>query len=230
RGPGARTQCQNNLRQLILAFHSSPSTGRSDTFDTGALPPGCIGRGAIPEERLSWMVALLPNLEQDPLYRRIDLEKGYAGNLPTVEARIVTFVCPASKEPAPAPAVTHYVALSGIGRDAARQPAGARRDRFLGYDRLTSLSMIKDGTSNTIALMETRVGLGPWARGGFSTVRGFEPADLPLHGDDRPFGGHPEGMNAAMADASVRLIRSSIDPMKLSAAITIAGGESVDLD
>src|SRR5262245_45902291 len=126
REPAARTQCQNNLRQLILAFHSSPSTGRSDTFDTGALPPGCIGRGAIPEERLSWMVALLPNLEQDPLYRRIDLEKGYAGNLPTVEARIVTFLCPASKEPAPAPAVTHYVALSGIGRDAARQPAGAR--------------------------------------------------------------------------------------------------------
>ena len=37
-------------------------------------------------------------------------------------------------------------------------------------------------------------------------------------------------MNAAMADGSVRFIRSSIDPKKLAAAITIAGGEPVDLD
>ena len=100
----------------------------------------------------------------------------------------------------------------------------------MGYDRLTSLAMIKDGTSNTIALMETRSGLGPWARGGSSTLRGFDPADVPLHGDQRPFGGHQGGMNAAMADGSVRFIRSSIDPKKLAAAITIAGGEPVDLD
>ena len=61
----------------------------------------------------------------------------------------------------------------------------------MGYDRLTSLAMIKDGTSNTIALMETRFDLGPWARGGASTLRGFDPADVPLYGDQRPFGGHP---------------------------------------
>jgi hypothetical protein len=28
------------------------------------------------------MVTLLPNLEQDSLYRQFDLKKGYAGNLP----------------------------------------------------------------------------------------------------------------------------------------------------
>jgi hypothetical protein len=37
-------------------------------------------------------------------------------------------------------------------------------------------------------------------------------------------------MNAAMADGSVRFLPSSIDPKKLAAAITIAGGEPVDLD
>jgi prepilin-type processing-associated H-X9-DG protein len=120
--------------------------------------------------------------------------------------------------------------MSGIGDTAAGQPAGAVGNGFMGYDRLTSAAMIKDGTSNTIALLETRFDLGPWARGGASNLRGFDPADVPWHGDQRPFGGHAGGMHAAMADGSVRFIRSSIEPRNLAAAITIAGGERVDLD
>ena len=76
--------------------------------------------------------------------------------------------------------------------------------------------------------METRSGLGQWARGGSSTLRGFDPADASPRGDDPPFGGHPNGMNAAMADGSVRFLPSSIDPKRLAAAVTIAGGEPVD--
>jgi hypothetical protein len=184
----------------------------------------------MPEERLSWMVELLPYLEQNSLYRQFDLEKGYAGNRPAVQTRVKTFLCPASKDAATTDAVTHYVAMSGIGHDAARQPASAAGNGFMGYDRLTSLAMITDGTSNTIALMETRVGLGPWARGGASTLRGFDPADVPLHGDNRPFGGHSAGMMAAMADGSVRFLHPLIDATRFAAAITIAGGESVDLE
>jgi hypothetical protein len=174
------------------------------------------------------MVALLPYLEQDSLYERIDLEKGYAGNLPAVETTIKIFLCPTTKDGIPRDAVTCYVAMSGIGLDAATRPAGAPGNGFIGYDRLTSVSMIKDGTANTIALMETRSGLGPWARGGTSTVRGFDPADVPVFGDQRPFGGHKDGFSAAMADGSVRFFRSSIDPSKLAAAITIDGGEPYD--
>ena len=95
---------------------------------------------------------------------------------------------------------------------------------------VVKVPMIKDGTSNTIALMETRSGLGPWARGGASSVRGFALSDLPAIGDHRPFGGHTRGVNVAMADGSVRFIRDTIDPKILAAAITIAGGESVDWD
>ncbi len=175
------------------------------------------------------MVTLLPYLEQDSLYRQFDLEKGYAENLPATWRPIKTFLCPSGDLRA-GYAVTHYVAMSGIGPHAAEQPAGAPGNGFMGYDRLTSVIMIKDGTSNTIALMETRVGLGPWARGGASTLRGLDSTDVPLLGDDRQFGGHTAGMNAAMADGSVRFLRYSIDAKRLAAAITIAGGEPVDLD
>jgi prepilin-type processing-associated H-X9-DG protein len=120
--------------------------------------------------------------------------------------------------------------MAGIGPSAAAQPADTPGNGFMGYDRLTSLATIKDGAANTIALMETRSGLGPWARGGASNLRGFDPADVPWHGDDRPFGGHPGGMNAAFADGSVRFIRASIDPKNLAAAITIAGDEPIDLN
>jgi prepilin-type processing-associated H-X9-DG protein len=226
REPAARTQCANNLKQLMLAFHNFQSAGSSDPSAEGVLPTGCIGRGTEPEERLSWMVALLPYLEQDPLYGRFDQDKGYAGNLPAAQTTIKMFLCSAPTEEV-TDALTQYVAMSGIGLDAASQPAGAPGNGFMGYDRLTSFSKIKDGTSNTIALLETRSDLGPWARGGPSTLRGFEPTDVPPCGDGRPFGGHPSGMNAAMADGSVRFVSTSVHPATLAAAITIDGGEPV---
>jgi prepilin-type N-terminal cleavage/methylation domain-containing protein/prepilin-type processing-associated H-X9-DG protein len=239
REPAERIQCQNNLRQLMLAMHNFESTARPVPYPATAypdspaerlFPPGCFGPGTTPEERLSWMAALLPYLEQESLYRQLDLNKGYVGNLPAAQTGIKTFLCPGSKEAATVDAVTHYIAMSGIGPNAAGQPAGAAGNGFMGYDRLTAVTMIKDGTSHTIALMETRAGLGPWARGGGSTLRGFNPDDMPLQGDQRPFGGHSAGMNAAMADGSVRFLHSSIDPKRLAAAITIAGGEPVELD
>ncbi|MFO0929861.1 MAG: DUF1559 domain-containing protein, partial [Gemmataceae bacterium] len=117
---------------------------------------------------------------------------------------------------------------AGIGPNAAAHPAGADGNGFMGYDRRTTMADIKDGTSHTIAVMETRADLGPWARGGASTLRGFDPADGPWCGDGRPFGGHAEGIHAARADGSVCYFRHSIDPAKLAAAITIAGRESID--
>jgi hypothetical protein len=219
----------NNFRNLLLALHNSAETGTSDPSVAKSFPSGCYGPGATPEDRLSWLVVLLPYLEEDSIFRQVDLEKGYEGNIPTVDRRIRTFVCPAS-ELAPEAALTHYVAMSGLGLDAATRPAGAPGNGFMGYDRKTSLTMIKDGLSNTIALMETRSNLGPWARGGPSTVRGFDPADRPLWGDQRPFGGHTGAIHTGMADGSVRSIHASIDPANVGAAITIDGGEPVDLD
>ena len=174
------------------------------------------------------MVALLPYLEQDAVYKQFDLTKGYAENGAASHKSVKLFLCPA-RTPAESEAiVTHYVAMSGIGHDAATQPAGAIGNGFMGYERSTSMESLADGASYTIALMETRTGLGPWARGGPTTLRGFDPADLPLFVDGRPFGGHDKFCHAAMADGSVRTISSTIAPGRLAAAITIAGGEPFD--
>jgi hypothetical protein len=234
-----RSTCENQLKQVIIALHgfesseqpkSSPWMGHRSEDTEGSFPTGCIGPGTTPEERFSWMVAVLPFIEEVGLFHRFDFDQGYGGNLPVAQTRVKTFVCPLAKHANTGDAVTNYLALAGIGRSAPGQPAGAAGNGFMGDNRVTKFSIIEDGLSNTIALMETRFGIGPWARGGATNLRGFDPADVPLHGDQRPFGGHPKIMLAAMADGSIRSIRNSIDPAQLAQAITIAGGEPVNLD
>lgn len=245
RGAAERTNCLYHLKQLMLALHNahdagfpplaSPPTSDGTTSTTPPhFPTGCFGPGVVPEERLSWMVAILPYLEQQPTYNQFDTRQGYAGNSGAGHSTIKQFLCSAINGKTPGAAVTHYVAMSGVGHDAAHRPAGAAGIGFMGYDRLTTVATIKDGTSNTIALLETKLGVGPWARGGTSTVRGFEPESL-QRGAELPFGGHPAGerpvgTQAAMADGSVRFIRTDAFPTTLAAAITIAGGETVELE
>jgi hypothetical protein len=59
------------------------------------------------------------------------------------------FVCPVNPEHGepPLPHFTHYVGLTGVGADAATLPAGHPRAGLFGYDRVTRISSITDGTS-----------------------------------------------------------------------------------
>jgi prepilin-type N-terminal cleavage/methylation domain-containing protein len=234
REAAGRTKCQNNLKQLMLGLHNAESTRVSWYSSSGGFPAGCFGRpDLLPEERLSWVVEILPHLEHEALFRQFDPKAGYGGNLSPAQTKLSFLGCPSVFVPSydPAAGVSHYVALSGIGLDAASRPAGSAGNGFMGYDRTTTIKQIKDGTSNTIALMETHSSSGPWARGGSSTLRGFDPTDLPPFGENRPFGSsHTGGLSLAFADGSVRFLVASTDPKIITAAITIDGGEMVNLD
>jgi len=222
REAAARMTCANNFKHLMVGLHSYADTH-------GAFPPGCVGPDAAPESRLSWTVPLLPYIEQDALYKKFDLTKGFAAN-DAARTQVKVFLCPSA--PTTGEPVAHSVALAGIGPDAATRPADAPGNGFMGYDRVTKPGAIKDGSSNTLTLIETRVGIGPWAAGGGANVRGFSLEDAPHIGEGRAFGWHAEskGATAAMADGSVRFLSAKTDSAKLAAAITIAGNETLTLD
>jgi prepilin-type N-terminal cleavage/methylation domain-containing protein/prepilin-type processing-associated H-X9-DG protein len=66
-----RVKCQNNLKQIGLACHNYLSS-------EGGFPPGSEASpalvGSVYNYGHSWMVLLLPYIEQDSLYRELDLK------------------------------------------------------------------------------------------------------------------------------------------------------------
>src|SRR5947208_238594 len=59
-----RATCQNNLKQIGLAFHQY--------HDSNSGLPNNIRPLALSTVRVRWATYLLPNIEQENLYRQID--------------------------------------------------------------------------------------------------------------------------------------------------------------
>jgi prepilin-type processing-associated H-X9-DG protein len=198
----------------------------------GDLPPG---------KRLSWQVALLPYLEQDDVYAKIDLAQAWdaARNEEGVRRLIKCFLCPTGNAHLDV-GVTYYIGMAGVGPDAATLPKDSPRVGVFGYDRTIALRNITDGTMNTILALESFVDNGGWAEGGPATVRGVDPENQPYIGIDRPFGRRhaqrswfgtmPTSANAAFADGSVRQLHHTISAQTFEAMATIAGGEEISYD
>src|SRR5206468_4677630 len=72
REAAARTQCRNNLKQIGLALHNYHATYQ--TFPPGYL--SAVGPGGPADDQgpgWGWATLILPYVEQDNLYRRIQL-------------------------------------------------------------------------------------------------------------------------------------------------------------
>jgi len=228
RGVAEKLSCQNNFKRLLIAMNEFACQASNESSKQ-RFPIGCSGLGDQPEDRLSWMVTLLPYLDQGNMYNRVQLDKGYVGNKALLDVPLKTFLCASfTTENKPSP-LSNYYAMAGIGLDAPLRPEGAAGNGVMGFDRSCTFEMIKDGLSNTILLMESHSNLGPWAQGGCSNLRGFDPVDLPLAGDKRPFFEHVgKSIVVGMCDGTVHSLRSDCNPEVLSALITIAGGETID--
>jgi hypothetical protein len=221
---GNRVACANHLKHIGLALHNYSDMHLQ--FPAGTIP----NPNLEPNERLSWLVELLPYLEEDALYRQFDQSAAWDGeaNLPLSHSSLRIFQCPAWKAN---PWETPYVGIAGVGSDAANRAFGDPKIGVFGYDRRVAFADVKDGTSHTLMVLESTRDTDSWTRGGFTTVRGVIPEDKPYVGSSRPFGGtHVAGSNALMMDGSVWTLSDRISPEVVEALATIAGGEKIAAD
>jgi prepilin-type processing-associated H-X9-DG protein len=247
-----RTYCANNLRMLAqaseqvgLALPAGAAAGVVAPAMTAQVPPGTVVNPALPpEDRLSWVVPLLPLFDQRlqdtaSVYAQIDLSAPWDAERHAAPARerLTVLRCLGNPpEHGDGPAVTQYVGAGGVGPDAATlpltlPPAGwppiaPPRAGCFRYDAPTPYAAITDGLSHSILFAEVSAELGPWLRGGPATVRTLDDGlATRAIGTGGQFGGnHPGGANFAFADHSVRFLTDRTDPEVLKGLFTIAGG------
>lgn len=104
RAAARRTSCANNMRQIALSVHNYESSHRK--FPVNQIGPGNPnGSGEFETGYYSWLVPLLPYVEQNNVYRLFDLSinngdgDGYKvsdthPNAEAVSTVIDTFLCP----------------------------------------------------------------------------------------------------------------------------------------
>jgi hypothetical protein len=219
REAGRRTADRNHLVEIGIALH-----GFHGAF--AALPDGTAEKARhLPvDQRLSWVASILPFLEHGRLYDALAFDEPWDGprNRPATSQALAVLQNPALAQVGNR---THYVGMAGVGADAASLPDNDPRSGLFGYQRRTNLQSIADGPSNTIMTIGVADRLGPWAQGGFATVRGLT-AQPYFNGPDG-FGGFRQGLHVGMADGSVRFIAGDIDSRVLESLATKAGGEPV---
>ncbi|SFH54431.1 DUF1559 family PulG-like putative transporter [Planctomicrobium piriforme] len=199
-GSRPRSPCKNNLKQIALAIYNY-----SDMY--GSLPPAYTV-DAEGKPLHSWRTLLLPFLDQQELYDKIDLSKPWDDPANEIARNTVVrhFHCLDTKI---SPTQTTYLAM--VGDEFCFHPTRGRR-----------WSEIKDGMSNTVMIFETNAK---------HSVHWMSPTD----GDPEWFltfkeqgdFSHTGGTHIGIGDGSVRLISVSMPTTTRKALMTIAGGEEV---
>ncbi len=199
-----RAQCTNNLKMIGLGLHNYLSANAK--FPR----PAITGKDGKP--LLSWRVAILPFIEQRPLYERFKLDEPWDSphNLALLKEIPSTYLCPSRSDSESS--TTNYRVLTGPGA-------------LFESGRDIVFADVTDGASNTLMVVEGKEPV-PWTKP--DNDLDFDPAvAASLYGAGSP---HPGGFNAAFANGSVRFLRSSIDATIFRALVTRDGREVVNPD
>ena len=240
-----RCQCMNNIAQLALAVHTHEF--RTEHFPSGVINASGPIRNEPIGQHVSWIVQVLPQMEQTALYQHFDQEAGTyaASNLAARRLRIPTVICPSSPDRGPngddqEVGISNY---AGCHHDSEAPIDSDNNGVFFLNSRLR-FSQILDGSSQTILIGEMRPGpdsLG-WASGTRATLRNTgsykspprltsknEPAPLVDLTGSMTVGGfssyHTGGAQFAFADGSVHFLSLSIHKRLLSQLGNRADGE-----
>jgi RNA polymerase sigma factor (sigma-70 family) len=200
REAAARAQSQNNLKQIGIAFHIYHDAYKH-------LPAHAIySKDGKP--LLSWRVAILPFIEEAPLYNQFKLDEPWD----SPHNKKLIPLMPKIYEPLGG-------AKAGEGRTFLQVVTGP--DTIFEGEKPMKLAQITDGTSNTLLVIEAKEAV-EWTR----------PADLvlPKEKDKAPAvgGTFKGGINALFCDGSVRFLRPDLPAELLRAIITPRGSETVD--
>ena len=214
-----RMQCTNNIKQIVLALHNYHDA-------VGGLPPlhSVDGNG---KPLHSWRVLILPYMEQAALFEAIRHGEPWDSehNKQFHDLMIPVYCCPTTS-PRSGTANCNYSGIAG------EVFVPTKKNVNVGMGNTTILPIghtfaaIIDGTSNTLAVVETKEAFC-W----------MDPtADLTLDElakginvpDSRVGSFHVGGMNVGMCDGYVRFISETIDRAMLRALGTKAGGEQVN--
>lgn len=193
-----RVQCSNNIKQIALALHNYEAAN-------GSLPPAyTVDSSGQPLH--SWRTLILPYIEQQALYERIDLTKPWDDpvNLPFSELVIETYRCPSTNL---APGLTTYVAVV----DPSAIFSGPTGTKF---------ADVKDGLSNTLLVAEVDQQ---------QAVQWMSPDDCSLASfiQNGHQSSHVGGCNCAWADGAVIFHSQNSQPSDMEAIVTKDGGEVV---
>ena len=196
-----RMQCSNNMKQIALAIHNYESAYKS-------LPPAYTV-DSEGNKLHSWRTLILPFLEQNAMYSRIDFSKpwDHPDNAFALEMQVPFYMCPSSSLPN---GHTPYLAIV--------DPQSV----FPGETTIT-FSKITDGTSNTVMVYESDPA---------TSVHWMEPRDGDINAFIAAFSSthrhtHTGGANCTLADGSVRFFSNNTPPQTLRALATKDGGEVV---
>ena len=198
-GPAARrAQCTNNLKQIALALHNYEQAYK-------ALPPAyTVDAKGRPLH--SWRTLILPYLEQEALYKTVDLAKPWndPANAKALETFVPVFRCPEAVGPQN---TTTYLAIAGP--DGCLIPEESRRLAEITDALGSTLMVIEGGEENAV----------PWMApmdAGESLVMSLGPTTK-LH--------HVGGTNASFADGSVRFLRADTPAAVRRAWMSISGND-----
>lgn len=188
-----RTQSANNLKQIMLAMHNY--------HDVHGGFPAPYSVDADGKPLLSWRVHILPYLEQQALYEQFHLDEPWDSehNIKLLDQMPALYTVPSGD---PTTGKTTYQGISI--EDAIYGPLTKDEERQAREAVGRRLMKITDGTSNTIAVVETNLA---------NAVEWSKPVDFEapeMQPMARLLGNWNGGFQAAFADGSVQFIPEGI--------------------
>ncbi|MFO1007882.1 MAG: DUF1559 domain-containing protein [Planctomycetaceae bacterium] len=196
-----RSQCKNNLKQIGLALHNY-----HDQYQE--FPPAyTVDEHGKPLH--SWRTLILPFIDQELLYQKIDLSKpwNHPVNISAFKAVVPVYECPSVKSE---PGMTNYLAVTG-------ENTGIRPERSLKFKEMT------DGSSNTLAVVEVNPK---------HAVHWMSPHDADLAlllglSREKDNLQHTGGYHVLLFDGSVRYLSIDIQESILRALVSASGNDEV---